>query len=442
VYAMHEAPGGQNAIYVEGPMNYVWGATGSDLKKRIVRVMSQHRGRPLGMGMKVRLATAALVAAGLLLSFGIVRPVHAQAQPAAKANHSIVGTWQGTLHAPNRKLRTVLKIKKSPAGKLTAMFYSIDQTGRGFPTSSISFENGVLNYDIQFIGLKYTGKMSADGNSITGTSTQMGHSLSLVFERATPETAWTMPPPPPHIAPMAANANPGIEVATIKPTKPGTRGKIITIHGTNLVTVGFTLDDLIKFAYRVQDKQIINGPSWMNSDKFDINVKPNVPGMPSRQQLNEMLKVLLTDRFQLKTHTEHKEMSAFVLNVAKGGPKTTKNSNKGGLPGLFFTPPIITLRVRNATMDDFTNLMQAAVLDRPVVNHTGLTGHWDFTLHWTPDATQFIHAGFKIPPPSNSAAAPPPLFTAVREQLGLKLGAEKTSVPVLVIDHVEHPSAD
>jgi bla regulator protein blaR1 len=91
-------------------------------------------------------------------------------------------------------------------------------------------------------------------------------------------------------------------------------------------------------------------------------------------------------------------------------------------------------------MDDFSNLMQSDVLDRPVVNRTGLTGRWNFSLHWTPDASHLIIGGLKIPPPSNSAKAAPPLFTALREQLGLKLGVEKTTFPVLVVDHVNCPS--
>jgi uncharacterized protein (TIGR03435 family) len=358
------------------------------------------------------------------------------------ATTDIAGTWQGTLHIPNHDLRTVLKIEKTPGGKLSATFYSIDQSGQGIPTTSISFENGELQYAIQFIGLTYEGKMSADGNSINGTSAQMGHSLPLVFERATPETAWTMPPPPPHIAPMAANANPGVEVATIKPTKPGTRATYFIWRGDQLVIVGFTLSDLIKHAYDVQDKQITGAPDWMDTDKFDINAKPDVAGSPSPAQLREMVKKLLADRFQLKIHTEHKTMSAYALTVAKSGPKMTKNTSTDGLPGLFFGPPIITLRVRNATISEFVDLMQSTVLDRPVVDDTGLTGHWDFSLNWTPDASQFVSAGWKMPPPSTAGDAPPPLFTAIQEQLGLKLEAEKTSVPVLVIDHVDHPSAN
>jgi uncharacterized protein (TIGR03435 family) len=83
--------------------------------------------------------------------------------------------------------------------------------------------------------------------------------------------------------------------------------------------------------------------------------------------------------------------------------------------------------------------MQTAVLDRPVVDHTGLSGRWDFTLTWTPDETQFASLGVHIPPPPDSAAAPA-LFTAIQQQLGLKLESTKERVDVLVIDRVEKPS--
>ena len=411
---------------------------GSNPKQRDLRIVSQSWRLPLGGGMRVLLATAAMAAVALSLGLVAVRPAEAQAKPAAKPDHSIVGTWQGTLTIANHKLRAVLKIKKSPAGKLSGVFYSIDQGGRPIDVSSISFQDGVLKYAIQMIDLKYSGKMSADGTSITGTSTQFAHALPLVFERATPETAWTIPPPPPHIAPMPPTAKPGIEVATIKLTKPGTKGQYLTMKGTDIITANFTLEALIKFAYSVQSKQIIGAPGWASSDKYSIDIKADTPGMPDTKQTDELVKELLAQRFHLKMHPEHKTMSAYVLAVAKGGPKMKEDKSGGPLPGLFFGPPIITLRVHNATMGDFINVMQSVVLDRPVVDHTGLTGHWDFSLNWTPDPTQFN--GRKMPPPSKTAAAPPPLSTAIRQQLGLKLGLEKTSVPVLVIDHVDHPS--
>jgi len=88
-------------------------------------------------------------------------------------------------------------------------------------------------------------------------------------------------------------------------------------------------------------------------------------------------------------------------------------------------------------MKDFTGLLQEVVLDRPVVDQTGLKGRYDFTLKWAPDDSQF---GGRVPPVSDDPSAPPSLFTALQEQVGLKLSAEKTAVDVLVIDHVEKPS--
>jgi uncharacterized protein (TIGR03435 family) len=132
----------------------------------------------------------------------------------------------------------------------------------------------------------------------------------------------------------------------------------------------------------------------------------------------------------------------YALTVGKTGSKLVKSEgDPNGLPGLFFRG-LGALNVRNATMTDFTGLMQAAVLDRPVVDQTGLPGRYDFTLNWTPDETQFASMGVSVPPPADNAAAPPDLFTAIQEQLGLKLEATKAMVDILVIDRVAKPSAN
>ena len=94
----------------------------------------------------------------------------------------------------------------------------------------------------------------------------------------------------------------------------------------------------------------------------------------------------------------------------------------------------------SATMGDLAGVMQTAVLDRPVVDKTGLQGRWDFTLRWTPDETQFAGMGVRVPPPSNDPDAPPGLFTAFQEQLGLKLEASRAPVEVLVVDKIDKPS--
>jgi uncharacterized protein (TIGR03435 family) len=322
--------------------------------------------------------------------------------------------------------------------------YSIDQGGQGVKTSSMSFQDGTLKVAIQMLDVTYEGKLAADSKSITGTFTQGGHNTPLVLERATPETAWAIPEAPKPTPPMPADAKPVLEVATIKPSAPDEQGKYFTVRGGGqFVTANTTLMDLIKFAYGVQDKQVTNLPDWASSQKYDVNGKPDIPGTPNPAQLRRMVQQVLGERFQLKLHEEKKEMPAYVLLVAKGGEKMEKAAaDSGALPGLFFRG-LGVLTVRNATMQDFCELMQSAVLDRPVVDESELQGRYNFLLKWTPDESQFGGLGVKVPPPSDAADAPPPLYTAITEQIGLRLESmSKAPVRVLVVDHVDHPSAN
>jgi uncharacterized protein (TIGR03435 family) len=426
---------------VEAPMSWVSGVTGSDLKKRITRIMAHQVTHRLDVSRKLLLALVAIFVIAVPVTVGVL---HAGGRPAQTAppGTAIVGTWQGTLHTSQAELRTVVKITGTNPGDLKLTLYSIDQGGQPIPATTVSFQDNVLKYSIQFIDGSFEGKMSADGKSVSGTWKQGPVSMSLVLERATPETEWTIPEPAPRVPPMDANADPGFEVVTIKPSKPGQPGKLFSLRGTHFATLNTTLVDLITFAYDVQQKQIIGGPDWMSSDKFDIAGQPDVPGTPNNRQLKTMLQKLLADRFQLKFHRDTKEMSAYMLTVAKNGPKLEKNErDPAGVPALFFRQ-LGVLTVTNATMADFAGVMQNAVFDRPVVDQTGLQGKWDFVLKWTPDESQFGGLGVKVPPPSDAADAPPPLFTAIQEQIGLKLDAGKPAVPVLVLDHVEPPSAN
>lgn len=153
-----------------------------------------------------------------------------------------------------------------------------------------------------------------------------------------------------------------------------------------------------------------------------------------------MIQKLLAERFKLAFHRDKKELGVYAIIVGKTGPKVTKSQgDPNGLPSLFFQG-LGVLPAMNATMADFAGVMQSAVLDRPVVDHTELAGRWDFTLTWTPDEFQFGGLGVKVPPPPKDVAAPPDLFTAFQEQLGLKLESTKAPAEVLVIDHVEKPS--
>lgn len=387
--------------------------------------------------LSTRIILAAITLAVLPALPNTVPQVWAQTAPSQA--QTLADTWQGTLHA-GQDLRTVVKISKSDGGGYKALFYSIDQGGDPIPVTKVTLDGSVVKMSLTAIGGTYDGKLSADGKTITGTWTQGPEPLPLVLTRATVETAWTIPPPTPKLPPMAANANPTFEVATIKPSKPDEPGKAFLVRGRRFSTINSTLGDLISFAYGVQAKQVIGAPPWVETDKFDLTATPDGEGVPSDKQWKGMLQKLITDRYKLAIHRDKRELAVYVLSVGKAGPKLTKSDgDPNGLPGLFFSQ-LGDLNVSNGTMSDFTQLMQSAVLDRPVVDQTALAGRYNFTLKWTPDDSQFGGSGIKIPPPTDAANAPPPLYTAVQEQIGLKLEATKAPAEVLVVDHVEKPS--
>jgi uncharacterized protein (TIGR03435 family) len=245
---------------------------------------------------------------------------------------------------------------------------------------------------------------------------------------------------------MAVDADPSFDVVTIKPNDSGKPNLLgINVRGRNFTTTNSSLGDLIAFAYDVQAKQIVGGPDWMNKDRYDIAGVPDKEGVPNANQLRSMMRKLLTDRFKLTFHNEKRELSAYVLTVGKNGQKLKPTQMNGPLPGIGMRPGAggLTLMVMNATMTDFTGFMQMLVLDRPVVDRTGITGRFDFQCKFTPDDSQFNGHPPPLPKATdNSTDVAPNLFEALQQQDGLKLDAEKTPVDVIAIDHVEKPSAN
>jgi uncharacterized protein (TIGR03435 family) len=358
---------------------------------------------------------------------------------------TFAGDWQGTLKA-GKDLRIVTKISKDDKGAWKAVMYSIDQGGQALTANTVAVDGPSIKFGLLVLGATYEGKLGADGNSITGTFTQANSPLPLNFVRATKETAWVIPEPPAKLPPMAADAHPVFDVATIKPSKPDAQGKGFGVRGRKVSTFNTTLIDLVEFAYDVQSKQIVNAPAWMETDHYDISGQPDLEGQPSHEQLKEMMQKLLADRFKLTFHRDKKELAVFAMTVAKTGLKLKPSEQAaGGLPGLFFHPGAkggLVFTIRNATMHEMVGVMQAAMLDRPVADQTGLTGRYDGDVTFTPDDSQMGGLGAKLPPPPEGAEAPPPLFSAYPDQLGLKIEATRAPVEVLVLDHVEKPSED
>jgi uncharacterized protein (TIGR03435 family) len=365
-------------------------------------------------------------------------------QPTPTSTTDISGIWQATITTPNgQKQRAVIKVTKDASGNYTASLYNADRGGPPLKFATVTVQGGEVKFATPMIAIQ--GKLSPDGKTIDGNLSGAGPSpLPVSFALTAPDAAWPIPEP---VKPMAADAKPGFDVVTVKPSPPGRQGKGIGFDGRHFRLINANLNDMIALGYGLHTKQIVGGPDWGGKDLYDIDGVPDVPGMPSQKQIQYLLQNLLADRFQLKFHKEQRELAVYAITVAPGGPKLTKTTaGPNDPPGFGFRGPnaqgVIAI-VRNLTMADFAMWMQASVTDRPMVDLTGLKDRYDFQLKWTPDDSQFAQfrgAGMTLPAPSDAADAPPSLYTAVQEQLGLKIDATKAADDVMVIDHVEKPS--
>jgi uncharacterized protein (TIGR03435 family) len=231
---------------------------------------------------------------------------------------------------------------------------------------------------------------------------------------------------------VAAETGPTIEVAVIKPHDPNSSHNSFSFRGD-----GFSLDDqtvsrLIAYAWGINQNQIVDAPNWIRDEHYDMDGKTNATDNPTVPEQQQMIRKILSDRFGLRFHREKRELAVYALVIAKGGPKLSPAAHPDAQPGQHNEGHGMqtTRSFTSAAMSDFILTMQF-FLDRPLVDQTGLTGRYDFNLTYSyGDA------------PNSDPDAPPPLFTALQEQLGLKFQATKAATDVLVIDHVERPSAN
>ena len=219
------------------------------------------------------------------------------------------------------------------------------------------------------------------------------------------------------------------EVASVKPSSADTSSSsgIKTGHG-RIDAYNVTLKRCIMGAYGVGPHQISGGPDWLESDRFQILAKASEP-IDDDGALMIMLQGLLAERFKLSLHREIRTIPAFVLEVAKKGPKLEKAEAGEAATNTSTSHSGISIDARHADLDSFAKIL-ARRMDLPVVNHTGLKGTFNFKLQWTPDP------GTVAPGPMEGVS----IFTAIQEQLGLRLRSKKAPVEIIVIDHVEKPS--
>ena len=231
----------------------------------------------------------------------------------------------------------------------------------------------------------------------------------------------------------AQASTPTFEVATIKPAAPSPDGHTHINYPPDerFSALNTTLIALMAWAYDMPEKQILDGPSWLTSTRFDIQAKADADDQikhfasdPNHDLKRHMVQALLADRFHLKLHQDTRTMPAYDLLPAKGGSKLHPSQSNGktiGISRTYFNGQGLPMAIIADKLSQLTG--------RIVVDKTNLTDRYDLKLQWTPD---------DAPVADNSAA--PSLFTAIQEQLGLKLEPAKEPVPVIVIDHVDPPT--
>jgi uncharacterized protein (TIGR03435 family) len=209
------------------------------------------------------------------------------------------------------------------------------------------------------------------------------------------------------------------EIASVKPSKaePGHSG--FDFDTGRVAGQNVSLKACIMGAYEVGPNQITGGPDWLESDRFEILAKADGPARTPA--LREMLRTLLGERFKLALRTESRPMQAYVLEVAKNGPRLEKSEGNGSST----ENKRGDINAGNITMDRLAHVLSRQ-MDLPVVNHTGLDGAFNLRLQWSPEYAR------------NGEGTS--IFAAIQEQLGLRLRSEKTPVEVLVIDHAERPA--
>jgi uncharacterized protein (TIGR03435 family) len=244
--------------------------------------------------------------------------------------------------------------------------------------------------------------------------------------------------------PPAAAAHPVFEVTTVKRNKSGGSGSHSNFQNGHFIASNVLLKNLLQYsAYGIPEPRILGGPKWLNAERFDIEAKMDSVAADRlrtlgwdrrRLQTQGMFQQLLADRFKLMIHFETRELPVYALVVTKKGlilhawKASDGSSLTSASTGQFAATGVTMAEIASALTQELSRELGGVVIDK-----TGIDGRYNITLKWTPETDA---ADGTAPPPD----AGPSIFTAIQEQLGLKLESAKGPVQVLVIDHVEMPS--
>jgi uncharacterized protein (TIGR03435 family) len=239
------------------------------------------------------------------------------------------------------------------------------------------------------------------------------------------------------------------EVASIKPSDPLKPSISFRLEpGGGIKTEGTSLKSLVQYAYDLRDFQLSGAAGWIASERYVVLAKGTIADGPAdfRQMNDEQQKAfvalvrkrlqnLLAERFQLAVHTQTKQLPIYALVVAKNGPKLQPNHSPDGSVRSMTTGRSL-FKATRANMEGIAEAL-AGLTGRPVRDETGLRGFFDFKMEWMPDAPAAAPDAVEKRP---AETVGPTIFTALQEQLGLKLESKKGPVEILVIDRAEHPS--
>jgi bla regulator protein BlaR1 len=245
---------------------------------------------------------------------------------------------------------------------------------------------------------------------------------------------------------ICAQATVSFEVVSVKPQPWTGQGSVgAFVHGNTLSAEHCSLNDLVTFAWNLRDIQLAGGPSWAmhgplaSSDLYQVIAKAAGDPPPSTDQFRLMLQTLLADRFQLKVHHVSKDLPVYNLVAAKNGPRLKESAEDTEFSMVVDATvnggTLTRITAKHVAIAKFLGQIEHAA-PRPLIDKTGLTGFYDFVIEWTPDSPA---AG---PDAAASDPSGPSLFTALQNQLGLKLEPATAPFDTVVIDHAEKPSAN
>ena len=228
------------------------------------------------------------------------------------------------------------------------------------------------------------------------------------------------------LAPAYAQSGRAFEVVSIRPNREGGEASDTTTTPGRLSLINATPASLIRRAFGIQEWQIIGSPAWISTERFDIIAVTGGADQLTDKSREPFLQALLADRFGLKYHKETRELDGYSLVVAKNGPKLVQNTGAGEYA--MKVTGGLGKQVLHSTKGNIPRLIEilSRVTGRMVTDDTGLSGQYDFTLEWGPD--------------EQTDLVGPSLFTALQEQLGLRLAATKKPTEVIVIDRVDRPT--